>query len=140
MATEEEIEERRGKRKADLEAQRVAQYAVDLDALDALEVEHGDHAVVRIDFGRYVPALPTMLLFRLPTQGEMKRYQSMAKDRGEKHGDKIAAAETLAAGCRLYPDAETYTRALKVFTGAHMNAAMALLQAAQGRAAEEGKT
>ena len=129
----EEIEARRAARKTALEAQRREQLAQDLEALDQLEVEHGDHAVVRVDLQRYEPGLPTMVVMRLPKPIEFKRYQDQCKK------DVTAATNLIGDVCRLYPDEDTYKRMRSTFTGVHVMAAVAAINAASAKEQQEGK-
>ncbi len=140
MSTIEEIEERRAERKAALEVQRLEQYAVDLEALDGFEVEHGDGRIVRVDLERFIPGLPTMVLMRLPKPIEHKRYVDQCRERNGKPGDGVAAAWLVADVCRLYPDADLYAKVKETFTGAQTNMGVAAIKACQGRADEEGKS
>lgn len=138
-----EIEARRAARKAGLAAQRADQRLRDMEAVDALEVELGDGAVVLLEIDdegrRFVPGLTTLVAMRLPTKPEMKRYQDMIKGRGEKTGDPLEAARVLADVIRRYPETELYAKVCETFTGVHMNAAVAAIKASQGKTAEEGK-
>ena len=141
MATIEEIEAERAARKATLAAQRREQLARDLEALNALEIEHGDGKIVRVDIGRYVFGLPTMVIMRLPKPAEFKRYTDMLAARGDAPGEQLAPSILLAESCRLYPiERDDYERVKAEFTGLHINAAVALRQACEGRAVEEGKS
>ena len=135
----EEIEARRAARRGQHADERQVQLCFDLEALDELEVAHGDDAVVRIDLDRYLPGLPTMVLARLPKPTEFKRYQDTVKGRGQREGDPIEASNILALACVLYPEKEVYERVREAFPPLHMNLANTILKAAQGRAAEEGK-
>lgn len=145
MATIEEIEKRRAERKAGLEAQKQEQLRIDLEALDALEVEHGDERVKRIDVDGWAPGIPTLAAFRLPEPIEFKRYQDMARARGDKPGDPIGAARLLAETCRLYPGpaapeaSEAWKRLLDACPAMNMNASQMLTTACLGKAADAGK-
>jgi len=140
MATIEEIEAERAARKAALAAQRLEQLATDLQALNDLEIQHGDGKIVRVDIGRYVPGLPTMVIMRLPKPVEFKRYTDMIAARGDAPGEQLNPSIMLAESCRLYPaEKEDYERVKAEFTGLHINAAVALRKACEGSAVEEGK-
>lgn len=97
--TVEEIEARRSARKAALAEQERAQLAIDLAALDDLEVAHGDSNVARLDVP-YTPGLPTMAVVRVPKPAEVKRYRARLK---EKNPDPQAAADEIGASTRVYP-------------------------------------
>ncbi len=102
------IEARRAARKADLQAQADAQRATDMQALDDLEVEHGDTNVCRVDVP-YTPGLPTMAVARLPKGIELKRYRSALKVDGQKVDVAAAneAAALLGKTVVVYPDPKT---------------------------------
>lgn len=139
MPTIEETEERRAARKAEHQKRRDAQYAIDLEALDMLEVEHGDDLVVRVDTDRYAEGQPTMVVLRLPTAPERKRYEAMVKGKGKKEGDPLGAAALVADSCRLYPEKEVFEDLCETFTGLKLNCGVQAVKAAQGQVHEEGK-
>lgn len=132
-----DIETRRAERKARLAEQRSAQYARDLEALDAAEEKHGDGMVLRYALPAYMPELPTFLVLRFPTPAEIKRLQSKAA-RDDQQA-RLDAGEELAAACLVYPDRETYARVIAKFPAVPAPLSLALLQAAQGKRVEEGK-
>lgn len=146
MATEAEdkiaaLQKKRERRRAELKAQHDQQFAIDLEALDALEEQYGLAAIVRVDIAenRYVPSLPTMAIYRMPTTAECKRYKDRLKPRGDKPVDQIGAADELLGACRLYPDAESCAALYEKFGFVHTHAAMLAIKAAEGQKAEEGK-
>ncbi len=136
----EDIEKRRAARKAELQAQADEQRVLDLEALDAAEVEHGDTSVAHIDVP-YTSGLPTMVVVRAPKDAEIKRYRAglKVKDGQLDTAASNAAAEQLGAVCVVYPDKETFAKmcearaALKSQVGARASAL------STGKAAEEGK-
>lgn len=134
-----DAEARRAARKAELEAQRKAQHEIDIEALDALEVEHGDSSVEAINVP-FTPGLPTMVIVRAPKQVELKRYRDMVKPRknGEQ-GDSVAAAEALASLCLLYPDRETFAKICDARPGVHAQSGATAIQLAVGKSSEEAK-
>jgi hypothetical protein len=140
MRTIQEIEKARAERKAALAAQREEQYAKDLDALDALEVKHGDDNVRRVDLNAWAPGLPTFVVVRMPTGIEFKRFQDMAKPRPDgKPGDPIKASHLLADVCVVYPEAEDYSRVREACPGAHIVAGTTAADMSAAKASEEGK-
>lgn len=98
-----EIQERRDKRKAELDKLEDAQVAIDLEAIDALEVEHGDAsiAVIKVPF---TPGCVARVATRTPKPEEVARYRSRTKPKklGEMPDLHGGAAE-LAAVTRVYP-------------------------------------
>jgi len=103
MANLEEVERRRAERKAKLETERVSQRALDLEAIDALEVELGDAnvAVVDVPFDGGV----TCAAVRTASPAEVKRYQDKVRPRGSDGalGDTAKAAEQVGRACTVYP-------------------------------------
>lgn len=136
-----EIEARRAARKDSIEQQRKLQLVKDLEALDRLEVEHGDAAIVRIDIPRWQPGLPTMALYRLPTKAENKRYEdTIARGPDNKRSVRaVKAGHDLATVAQIYPERATYRKMCEALAGLHLNASVAIRQAFEGQAAEEGK-
>lgn len=103
----ETVEERRAKRKAALAADRAAQYQIDLAALDALEVEHGDGCVASLETNTYVKGQPTMMVVKSPGGGTpfYTRYLSQVRLAG-KNAQAIGAAQAmLGESCIVYPPA-----------------------------------
>lgn len=136
--TPEEYEKRRAERAASKEADRAAQLAVDLDALMALEDEHGEGRVYRHDLPAYVPGLPTMVIARTPTPAEYKRFRDMMR-KAKTASEQGAAIDLLAAPCRVYPDAEAYDKLLARFPGLGDSLAKPILKLAEGSKEEQGK-
>lgn len=135
------IEERREKRRAELDQKRLVQRAKDLEALDELEAERGVERLVRIELARYAEGCPTMVVFGMPEKVQAKRFQDMSRDRGDKKGDTIEAARQLAEVLVIYParDSELWSKTKETFTFVCEHGALEAIKAAQGKAAEEGK-
>lgn len=138
MATLEEIEERRAARKAAAKVARDEQYAKDLEALDALEVEHGDGKVSVCELPAHTPGLPTMVVVRCPDPKVHKRFTDMVH-KAQKHGDYGPASNLLADACVAYPDAATYTKVREVCPGIHASVAERAVKLSQAKAVDEGK-
>ena len=75
------------------------QEAIDLEAIDALEVEHGDSNVAVLKVG-HTPGVSVLAAVRCPTSAETKMYHSLLK---AKKPDADAAARQLARLCQIYP-------------------------------------
>lgn len=136
----EEIEARRAKRKAEQEEAEKAQYEVDLEALDALEAEHGVIAAVRVT--RFVKGHPTRAFLKTPTQAQYKRYVDQVAKAHAKDNKKAVrdAQELLAKSCWVYPKEEKEREAmLDAFPGILTSIAISATALAEGRAEEEGK-
>lgn len=130
------IEARRAARKAELAKQRQVQLAIDLEAIDAIEVELGDSAVAILDVP-YSPGLPAVLAVRCPRSSELKRYQHRLRG---KDPDTAAAAEEIGAVCIVYPPAgELRTALLESRPGLTVQAGTSALGLATGKARDEGK-
>jgi|GEM_PF-5023240 hypothetical protein len=131
-----EVEARRAARKAEQASKRAEQRVLDLEALDGLEVEHGDSNVAHLDVDAG-PGLPTLAAVRCPRPAEVKRYQARLR---EKHPDPVAAAEEIGAACLVYPPAgEQRSALLAARPGLPVQLGTLALELATGRAADEGK-
>jgi hypothetical protein len=134
-----DIEKRRADRKAALVGQELAQRALDLEAVDALEVQYGDSNVDVIDVA-YTPGLPTCFAVRVPTDPEMRRYKSRLKGiANSKDVDAIAAAEELGESCLIYPAQDIREQMKSARPGALSACGTAALKLCQGRLSTEGK-
>ena len=133
-----EIEARRAARKAALAAQRDEQYAKDLEALDGLEVKHGDGGVTSVETPSYSAGLPTMAVVRAPSKSEYDRFRDQIV-RSKGGPAQIQAQDMLADVCVAYPDKETYKRMREAFPGIHVSVSVAAVKLADGKIAEEGK-
>jgi hypothetical protein len=140
--TKEEIEAARAARKAELETQREAQELVDLEALDAAELQLGDSSVCHVDVP-FTPGLPTKAIARCPKPVEIKRFQDMAaktkRDGNVSTAGAVAALGALVAVVRVYPDAETFARMVEARPMLDLDLGNAALGLAKGSAADEGK-
>jgi len=110
---------------ARLEAERAArkkskvsaadeQRAIDLEAINQLEIQLGDDNLAIVEVP-HEPGCVTMVAARCPTSPETKRYRFRAKDKAGKRndvipGDPIEAAEELAESALKYPDAEAFAK------------------------------
>jgi hypothetical protein len=136
----EQVKARRAARKAAVSVEEDAARAADLDAIDALEVEHGDSNVSVVHVP-YVHGMPTCAAVRCPKPAEVKRYQSRCKPKHEKdHPDTVAAAEELAAICRIFPaDKEAYAALCAARPGLVVQLGVAAIRLGQGKSDDEGK-
>lgn len=141
MSVDESLEAVEARRAAKREARRKeyeAQRAIDLAALDALEDEHGASKIAVVDVP-HSPGLPTLVVARLPKPAEVERYRSRVKDRAEKKGDPIKAAEELASVCLLYPARDVYDAIIAERHALHAQLGAAALTLSVGEAQEQGK-
>lgn len=135
----ERAERVRRERKEALQAQADEQRAADLEAVNELEVEHGDTNVVMLDVP-FTPGLPTCIAARTPNDAEIKRYRHRlrAHKEGEKP-DTVRAAEELADLVRIYPDADAYSKLRAARPGIHVQLGSAAVKLAAAREESEGK-
>jgi hypothetical protein len=134
------IEKRRAERKAEADKRRRAQRAIDLLALEELELEYGDGNVVSVDLIGWAPGLPTLVAARAAKPAEVKRYRSRVK---VKHGEiegTADGAEQIAASCVVYPKTpEEYEAILTQRPGVAASLGNAIIQHTQAKAESELK-
>ena len=135
------IEKRRAARKETAAAARAAQYAVDLEALDALEAEHGDGSVAALEVGGFVEGLPTLVVVRSPGGTSFyRRYTDMVRKAGKNAQAIGAAQDMLGESCIVYPaDGEARARMFEAFPGTKITAALRALRFVELEAADEKK-
>lgn len=136
MTSLQDIEARREARKAQLESARSEQIAVDLEAIDALEVEHGDSNIAEVEIP-FTAGLPVKLAVRTPKPVELKRY----RDRLRKNKDQqLEAAQELAAVTWVYPsDKEVQKAVLEARPGVDGQLGVTALQLALGKTEDDVK-
>lgn len=110
-----EIEARRAERKKNTESKQLVQKAVDMAALEQLEIEHGEDNLAILEIPQFTPDCVTLVVARCPTTPEIKRYRYRASDRTGKRnetitGDRVAAAEELGESCLKYPSREEFDK------------------------------
>jgi hypothetical protein len=130
MTKIEEIEARRAARKAELEAAQNAQLEKDLEAFEALEIEHGANNVARLVVKAFTPGLPTFVVVRSPGGTSFyKRYVDMVR-RAQKNTQAIGAAQDmLAESSIVYPSDEATRKAMfEQFPGVRVTAAVRALK------------
>jgi len=138
----EEIEARRAARKAELASARAEQEVADLEAFDALEVEHGDGAVASLSVERYVKGQPTMIVVRAPSAAQYKRFVDQVGKAVEKNNmsARRGAQDLLAESCWVYPASPEARKAmLAEFPGLLVSIAVKASQLVEAKAVEEGK-
>jgi len=139
-----EIQERRDARKEQLEKLEDEQAAIDLELLDALEIEFGDSnvSVIKVPF---TPGSVTRVATRTPKPEEIARYRHRVKPKkiGEMPNTTEGAAE-LAALTRIYPkrDADgdaAWSLILAQRPGLDTQLGQAAVKLALGSEEEQGK-
>lgn len=141
MATIEEIEARRAERKKEHEKAEAEQFAIDLEALDALECEHGDGTIGAIKV-RFKKGQPTRAFYKTPTQAQYQRYKDQVHKAVDKKnlGSQRAAQELLARSCWVYPkDEAAQSEMLEAFPGLLTSIGLGAAALAEGKQEEEGK-
>lgn len=133
------VRARRAERKAEVAKATAAQEAIDLAAIDELEIEHGDSnvCVVRVP---YTPGLPVLVAGKCPEPKYVKRYQARIKpNKDGKPGDAIAATEELADVVLLYPEKEVYDQIRTLRPIVHLQLGTAAAGLATGKIEVDSK-
>lgn len=117
-----EIEARRAERKAATKKERDAQYLIDLQRVEALELEHGNDRIEVLAMPSFTPGLPTVVVVRTPEPSKFERFRQMVRKAGKSAEAIGAAKDLLASSCIVYPDDETYGRMREAWPSIHDNA------------------
>lgn len=137
------IEDRRAERKAKLAEKAAEQLAIDLEAIDALEVQHGDSNVGTIEVPFTEEGVPVRVAVLAPPDVLVKRYQSRIKAKGDEKPDLAEAAKELGAASRIYPPKgegdEAFRKILKSRAGLEVQMGLVASKLASGRIVDEGK-
>ena len=130
------IEAKRGARKSDVDSREDEQYVTDLEAVDALEVEHGDRnvAVLRVN---YVEGLPVLVAVRAPRDPEVKRFRARVKS--EDKDQAVAAAQELGESCVIYPARDVLAQIAKARGNLLIDCGTKALSLVVAKSADEGK-
>jgi hypothetical protein len=130
-------EQRRAARKEANARAAATQRAIDIEAIDAFEIEHGD-ANIAITEIAYEPGLPVLAATRRASGAELKRYQ--ARIANEPKATSAAAAE-VGLSCILYPpEGEQRDALLEARPALTVGLGVLALGLAAGRAVEEAKS
>lgn len=127
------------------EEQYAAQRLDDLDALDALILEHGEIDVDLCALDVALPAgMPTLIIAKCAGDYELKQFRHMARDRKDGRnrtieGDAIAAAEAVADACVLYPKGDTLAKLYAARPSVKQQIGAAAVNLTGGRKDAEGK-
>jgi hypothetical protein len=98
------VKARRAARDTSNAKARTAQEAVDLEAIEKLEEEHGYTLNVEHQVSQFVPGHPVIVGIRPPTEVEYKRFFSQINRSGGQGDAKVAAQMMLAQVCWAYPE------------------------------------
>jgi hypothetical protein len=123
------------------------QQATDLEALVALEEEHGFDRVLRVDVGGWKPGTgaTTLMAARIPLASESyyKRFEQTVAKAKDGTTVKVEAGYTLARACLVYPsekgEPELYKATVDIAPGILSHLAHQIVKAVQGQAEEEKK-
>ena len=133
------VERLRAERKAAAQKAHDAQLAVDLEAIDLLEAEHGDSNVGVIRVG-HTAGLPAAVACRCPKPVELKRFRALVTPKNDRdRPDNVAPAEQLGRVCLIYPDAETFAKLCDARPGLQAQLGKAAIELAVGAEEREGK-
>ncbi len=133
-------EAKRNARKAAHRALSDARKAIDVDAIDALEIEHGEENVGVLWVPYLSDDLPMAVAVRTPSKNEIKRYRAMIKPK--KNGDMPDLAphvEQVGTSCLVYPAKEVFEALLEKRPGLLIQLGNVALTLSTGREQEEGK-
>lgn len=134
-----EIESRRAARKAAAAQAREEQYAKDLEAIDALEVESGED-IATLKVSQFKPGLPSLVGVKAPTEAYYKRFAQMIRKSGQNLEARAHAQDMLAESCWAYPNDADQRKAMKeAFPGVLVSIAVKAAELAELNADEEGK-
>ncbi len=135
-----EIEARRAERKAASQKARDEQYAKDLEAIDALEVETGDE-LTTLNVNSFKPGLPSLVGVKPPSEAYYKRFAQMIRKSGQNLEARAHAQDLLAESCWAYPkDPETRKAMREAFPGVLVSIAVKAAELAELKAEDEGKS
>lgn len=114
-------EDKRAARKAKLAEQRDEQKAIDTEAIDELEMQHGDERVKAIDVPFHLGHV-AKIACRCPDSIELKVYRDRVKPKRGRNGadlppDLVAAAEEIGTLCLIYPNPEKFAALLELTPG-----------------------
>lgn len=135
------IEARRAARREAAAAAREAQFVKDMEALDALEEQHGPNQVKALHAKSYVAGLPTFIVVKSPGgTSYYKRFADQVRAAKNHKGAEAAAQDMLARSSIVYPaDEETLGRMLDAFPNMLNDAALAAIEFVRLEAEDEKK-
>jgi hypothetical protein len=129
-------EEKRALRKAELAKLEEVQRQIDLEAIDDLEVQHGDSniAVLRVP---HTPNLPVLVAVRAPRDPPGKRFRARVKS--EDKDQAVAAAQELGESCVVYPARDVLAQLVKARPNLLIDCGTKALSLVVAKSADEGK-
>jgi len=139
MSKLEDMKARLDAQKAEAQAPRDDQEAIDLEALYNAREEHGVEAVAACSIP-FVPGLPLMAIVRRPKPIEHKRFTDMIAKKDAGSPEYIKAAESLAAICLVYPEPAVYAQMCEACPGLKVPLGVVAGNLAAGKAREDAKS
>jgi hypothetical protein len=139
----EALEAQRKARKEKLRVQRDAQRLIDLEALEAAEIEHGDESVAVLEVP-YTPGSVTLIIAKRPTDFVLKKFRHIVKAKPGRNGkqepgDPIEGAEAIAEHCVIYPAGDVLEKLYADRPGVRAQIGAAALNLVVGSKEAEGK-
>lgn len=132
-----EIEARRAERKAAAAKAREEQYAKDLEAIDAMEVETGED-ISTLNVKNHKPGLPTLVGVKPPSEAYYKRFAQMIRKAGQNLEARAHAQDLLAESCWVYPaEADTRKAMREAFPGVLVSIAVKAAELAELKGEDE---
>jgi hypothetical protein len=143
-STAELLAEREAKRAEDAHTRQEAHDTQRLSDLDALEIAEAEHGATNVAFVNvpYTPGLPTIVIVRVPSPPEMKRYRFLAKPKkpDEPLTEHITAAnEAMADTCLAWPAVDVFAKICDARPGVKAQCGGAAVRLSLGHQEEEGK-
>lgn len=140
MATLEEMEAEREKRKAESARKRNEQKRADMAKLAEFELEHGDDVISYVEVERYAEGFPALVIVRMPKPTEFKRYQQRVLRAKGDHEQVAAAIVEVGDVCTLYPEREVLLQLDEARPGIREAAGGAVIQMTGAKTKQEGKS
>jgi hypothetical protein len=143
-STAELLAEREAKRAEAAHARQEAHDKQRLSDLDFLEIAEVEHGATNVDFVNvpFTPGLPTLVIVRVPSPPEMKKYRYDAKPK--KPDDPLtahitSANESIADMCLVWPAADVFAKICDARPGVKAQCGGAAIRLSLGHQEEEGK-
>lgn len=138
----EDIKKKRADRKEQAAKDQAAQEEKDLEALDALEMEHGDSCVAPLRVDHFVKGHPMTIVIKAPSKIQYKRFCDQVGKGVEKNNMAMRreAQDLLAESVWVYPKEDAERKAmLEVYPGLLLSIAIEAQKLVEAKRAEEGK-
>lgn len=136
-----DIAAERAKRQAELAEAKAAQFDIDDEAFNDLQIEHGDNRVAAVPVEHYVKGLPTFMVVKAPEGIYYKRFLDAVNRSKENEQAKRNAVEVLGESCVVYPkrDSELFGKMFETFPPMKVHAGNAAVKLVRFVEEEEKK-